>query len=523
MRMIRSGLAAIACLIGADCVAETQTLTMTRGFDAAHFDAQRTTTWGAADIVNMVQDTLVALDWDARTPIPYLAKSWQISPDGRTYTFKLRDDVTFCSGKKFTAEDVIYTFKRLQDPKTNSPVAWRAGKIKAMRAPDPYTVEYELEEPYSNLLLQLTGFNNVIINQESVEKLGNDYGVNGVDGTGPWCFVSWQPRNETVLRRHDAYRWGPTIYRNPGPVQFDRLVMKIIPEDSNRVAAMMRGTVDYTDHLPLPLIDQARAAPMLRVQEIKPVFSLLYLGFRTTRDMVSDRRVREAMSMAINRAEIVKGVMLGHGEPSFTYVHPDALDYDPKTADIITEDVANANRLLDEAGWKMGSDGIREKDGVKLAPKIYIPSATNAAKPAEPIQGYLRKVGIDLRIYAWDNTIFYAKLREQDYDLWVAGQSYSSAGDLMELCFDSHNIPGPNYANWNDPETDAWLHAGRVALRDDERTRNYALVQEKVTAEYLFMPVLNIPGFEVTSARLQGTRPHMLYGHSFYKGLDLYK
>ncbi len=231
MRLIHSGLTAIACLIGGNCAAETQTLTLMRGLDPPHYDAQRTTSWGAADIVNMIQDTLVALDWDARTSIPYLAKSWEISPDGRTYTFKLRDDVTFCSGKKFTADDVIYTFKRFRDPATNSPVAWRAGKIKELRALDPYTVEYELEEPYSGLLWQLTMFNNVIINQESVEKLGKDYGVNGVDGTGPWCFVSWQPRNETVLRRHDAYHWGPAMYQNPGPVHFDRLVLKIVPEE----------------------------------------------------------------------------------------------------------------------------------------------------------------------------------------------------------------------------------------------------------------------------------------------------
>jgi peptide/nickel transport system substrate-binding protein len=93
----------------------------------------------------------------------------------------------------------------------------------------------------------------------------------------------------------------------------------------------------------------------------------------------------------------------------------------------------------------------------------------------------------------------------------------------MEFCFDSHNIPYPNRSGWNDPETDAWLHAGRVALRDDERARNYALVQEKVTGEYLYIPVVNLPGFEVTNTRLKGSRPHMQYAHTFYKGLDLYK
>src|SRR5437773_9914624 len=157
--------------------AQAQTLRMMKSLDAPHYDGQRTTWSPTSDIVNMIQDTLVALDWDGRTAIPYLAKSWTISEDGRTYTFKLRNDVTFCSGKKFTAADVVYTFKRLKDPETKAPYAWRAGDIKEVRAVDPYTVEYELNEPYSELLIQLTMFTNTIHNQESVEALAKDYGV----------------------------------------------------------------------------------------------------------------------------------------------------------------------------------------------------------------------------------------------------------------------------------------------------------------------------------------------------------
>ena len=103
-------------VVGASSAAQAQTLNMMKSLDAPHYDGQRTTWSPTSDIVNMFQDTLVALDWDGKTPIPYLAKSWTISEDGRTYTFKLRDDVQFCSGKKFTADDVIYSFKRLKDP-----------------------------------------------------------------------------------------------------------------------------------------------------------------------------------------------------------------------------------------------------------------------------------------------------------------------------------------------------------------------------------------------------------------------
>ncbi|MEH2515883.1 peptide/nickel transport system substrate-binding protein [Bradyrhizobium sp. AZCC 1610] len=501
--------------------ASTQTLHLMKGIDAPHYDAQRTT-WGpTSDIVNMFQDTLVALDWDGRTPVPYLAKSWTISEDGRTYTFKLRDDVSFCSGKKFTADDVVYSFKRLKDPAVKAPYAWRAGNIKELRATDPTTVEYELEEPYSELLLQLTMFTNVIHNKESVEALGKDYGIKGADGTGPWCFENWQPRTEIVLKRHDAYRWGPPMYKNKGPVKFEKLVVKIVPEDSSRVAAMMAGQFDITHQFPAQFIAQAKAAPMLTVTEAKPNFQLLYFGFKTTRPMVSDKRVREAMSIAINRGEIAKGILLGNADPAFTIVDPDALDFDAGTRSIVKEDLERAKNLLDEAGWKMGSDGVREKDGVKLQPKVYYTQAGNTPRVAEAIQGYLRRIGVQWQLQPWDSTIASAKMAEQDYEIWSVTVPYLSAGDLMNIYFDSRNIPTPNRMNWKDAETDDWLKQGRSALTETDRAKYYALVQQKVMREHLWMPVLNINMNQVANKKITDARPHMIYQNTFYKGLDV--
>ena len=517
--VVRSAVVALA-VAGASLPAGAQTLNLMKSIDAPHYDAQRTT-WGpTSDIVNMFQDTLVALDWDGKTPIPYLARSWTVSPDGKTYTFKLRDDVTFCSGKKFTAADVVYTFKRLKDPETKGPYAWRAGNIKELRAPDPHTVEYELHEPYSELLLQLTMYTNVIHNQQSVEALGKDYGIKGADGTGPWCFDQWQPRTQIVLKRHDAYRWGPSMYQNKGPVKFERMVIKIIPEDSARVAAMMSGAFDVTHQFPAQFIAQAKVAPMLQVQQAKPNFQLLYFGFKTTRPMVADRRVREAMSIAINRVEIAKGILLGNADPAYTIVDPDALDHDAATAGMVKEDVERAKVLLDEAGWKVGADGIREKDGVKLAPKVYFTANANSARVGEAIQGYLRRIGVDWKIQPWDSTIAAAKMAEQDYEIWSVTVPYLSAGDLMNIYFDSRNIPTPNRMNWKDAETDEWLRLGRSALTEADRAKHYGLVQQKAMREHLWMPVLNINMHMVTNKKIKGARPHMIYQNTFYKGLD---
>jgi len=499
---------------------EAQTLKMMKSLDAPHYDGQRTTWSPSSDIVNMFQDTLVAMDWDGKTPIPYLAKSWTISEDGKTYVFKLRDDVQFCSGKKFTAADVIYSFKRLTSPELKAPLAWRAGNIKELRAPDPYTVEYELNEPFADLLLQLTMFTTAIHNQESVEALGKDYGTKAIDGTGPWCFESWQPRTEIVLKRHDAYKWGPSMYQNKGPVKFEKLVIKIVPEDSSRVAAMLGGQFDITHQIPLQFIQQVKAAPTLNVQEAQPNFQLMYYGYKTTRPMVADKRVREAMNIAINRADIVKGIMLGNAEPAYTFIDDKALDFAASTKGIIKEDVERAKQLLDEAGWKVGADGIREKDGVKLAPKVLYTQVAYFGRVSEAIQGFMRKIGIDWKIVGYDSTIAPAEMAKQDYELWTVTFPYISAGDLLNFYFDSKNMPAPNRMNWNDAKTDEYLKMGRASLTDADRAKYYALAQQRVTEEHLWMPVMNIAMYTTSQKKLKGVRPHMLYQNTFYKGLD---
>ena len=497
-----------------------QTLRMMKSLDAPHYDGQRTTWSPTSDIVNMIQDTLVALDWDGKTPIPYLAKSWTVSPDGLRYVFQLRDDVRFCSGKAFTAADVIYSFERLRDPSTRAPLAWRLGNVKAMRATDAYTLEYELAEPYADLLLNLTSFTTAIHSRDSVEKHGKDYGTQAIDGTGPWCFESWTPRTEVVLKRHDAYRWGPSMYANKGPVKFERLSIKIVPEDSARVAAMLSGQFDVTHQIPLQFIQQVKAAPNLMVQEAKPNFQLMYYGYKTTRPMVADRRVREAMNIAINRAEIVQGIMLGQAKPAYTFIDDDTLDFDPATKGVIREDAERAKQLLDEASWRPGPDGIRVKDGVRLAPKVYFTQVSYFGRVTEAIQGYMRRIGIDWQVQGFDSTIAFSKMSEQDYELWTVTFPYMSAGDLLNFYFDSRNMPAPNRMNWNDAQTDLVLRQGRAALSDAERAKFYGMAQQRVTAEHLWMPVMNVAMYVTSLKTLKGVRPHMLYQNTFYKGLD---
>src|SRR5262249_8458130 len=157
-----------------------------------------------------------------------------------------------------------------------------------------------------------------------------------------------------------------------------------------------------TNQFPLQFLQQAQSAPTLVVQEAKPVFQLGYYGFKITRPMVADRRVRQAMSIAINRAETAKRIFLGNAEPAYTFVDPAAPDFARATKGVVKEDIELAKKLLDDAGWKVGADGIREKDGMKLAPKVYYTQVANFGRTSEAIQGYLRKIGIDWRLQGFD-------------------------------------------------------------------------------------------------------------------------
>jgi len=227
------------------------------------------------------------------------------------------------------------------------------------------------------------------------------------------------------------------------------------------------------------------------------------------------------MNIAINRAEIVQGIMLGNAEPALTFVDPKALDFADKTKGVIKEDVERAKKLLDEAGWKVGSDGIREKDGVKLAPRVLFTQVAYFPRVSEAIQGYMRKIGVDWKITALDSTIMPAKLSSQDFDMWTVTFPYLSAGDMMNFYFDSKQMPVPNRMNWKDAETDEWIRQGRTALTDADRAKAYGLVQVKVHKEHLWMPVMNVHMYSTSNKKIKGNRAHMIYQNTFYKGLDL--
>jgi len=519
-RLLMAAVTAVAAMAAAAPAFAQKTVTIVREIDTDRYDPQKSTSRSGAEVMYMIGDTLVNLDYDMKTLKPGLATSWTVSPDGLTYTFKIRDDVTFCSGKKMTAKDVVATYERWLDPETKGLVKWRMGDVDKITAPDDTTVEYKLKKPFSELLYQMTQYFHTILNVEQAKQLGADFGVKAFDGTGPYCLESWTPRDSTVLTKHAGYKWGPPIY-DYTEAQVDKVIWKIVPEENTRVTAMQAGQADITQYVPYWALKDLMADKKLSVTKAENYFWTYFIGFKIDHELVNDVRVRKAMNLAVDQKAITDAVTFGFAEPADTFLQPAVLDFNPKLdKSIYGENTKQAEALLDEAGWKKGPDGFRYKDGKKLAPLVYGISG-QFKEVAEAVQGDLRKVGIDLQIQLFDSTVAWGKLATQEFDAFGMSFPYVSAGDALNLYFRSANTPTPNRMNWKDKETDELLDKGMTATDDATRAAAYQAVQAKVQNAAVWIPLYHEPLFLVAGAKLKPIKAHGNYGCGLYKGLGI--
>ena len=366
----------------------------------------------------------------------------------------------------------------------------------------------------------MTQYFHTIVNVEQAKQLGADFGVKGFDGTGPYCFESWTPRDSTVLTKHAGYKWGPPIY-DYTEAQVDKVIWKIIPEENTRVTALQTDPNAVSQYVPYWALKDLIADKKLSTTKAENYFWSYFIGFKVDHALVNDVKVRQAMNLAVDQKAITDAVTFGFAEPADTMLEPGVLDFDPKLdKSMYGENVKKAEALLDEEGWKKGSDGFRYKDGKKLAPVIYGISG-QFKEVAEAVQGDLRKVGVDLQIQLFDATVAWGKLATQEFDAFGMSFPYVSAGDALNLYFRSANTPTPNRMNWKDKETDELLDKGMTATDDATRAAAYQAVQEKVHDAFVWIPLFHEPLFMVSGARMKPIRAHGNYGCGLYKGLGI--
>ena len=456
------------------------------------------TTQGTVHIVTgSIFSGLVAVDFKLK-PVPDLAESWEASPDGKLYTFHLAPIATFHDGKPVTSADIKFTFEQLL-LKYHSRARTSIGdKLKAISAPDDQTVVFEFNTPYAAFLQLIDVTNAPIMPKhlfETADPLTNPHNISPV-GCGPYKFVKWVKGDYVELKRNENY------YKRGKPY-LDRIVFKVMPTAANSAIALENGEVDYLlNPSPLDVVRFRQRSDMIVTDKGREGFATVETMVpNLTREPLSDLRVRQAMAHSIDRQFIVDKVNFGQARAatgpissllSWAY-NPNVAKYD--------HDVALANRLLDEAGYKRGVDGAR------FHLKMLLSSGW--AKTAEALRDQLREAGIalDMQMLEFSAMVEQTYIKK-DFDLSFSSFENGPDPDIgVKRTVISSNI-GPiqfsNGAGYRNPRIDDLFNRASSALDQKERGQIYAEAQEILVKELPYFWLYEPRSNAVYNAALQG-------------------
>lgn len=475
--------------------------------DHATYDPRVTQSRHEEQVIVQVFDSLLSADENGNVH-PGLAKSWQVSDDGLSYTFQLRDDVTFHDGTPFNAEAVKFTFDTIVDPALGSQGAVDIiGPYASTEVLGEHEVRVRFRRPYGAALGAFAETELSIVSPAAVRSMGDDGFAQSPVGTGPFEFVEWEKGKQIVLERNDDYRWAPAWMSHQGPSHVRRAVVRFIPDASTRVAALEAGEAQVSELV--PALDMRRFsggdefATMVGNAAGLPYGAL----FNTSRGPFADKAVRQAFMYAVDRPRLAANLFFGFADPAFGPISSSTPSYWPGNDAYYPFDLDKANALLDEAGWKIGDGGIRYKDGQPLS--VYFPCLLEP-DTAVAVQADARRAGFDVRVEnvmkARQDELIFAN----DYDMLVIRWVSNDPG-VLSIPFHSRNIVEPgrfkfNWARYADPGMDRMLEEAESAATARERDETYGAIQKQIMDEAIFLPIHNQVQTIAHSAELTGFR-----------------
>lgn len=434
-----------------------------------------TTDISSSHIGGQIYSTIVSLDKQGN-PIPSLAKSWEISEDGLTYTFHLFDNIKWHDGEPFTAEDIAWSLWNV-NRELNGPASGLLGAVNSIEAVDDYTVVFHLDHAYPPLLRGLAYFNSSTILPEHIYNNGQDPRDNPANlkpvGTGPFKFVEYQKGSHVILEKNEDYHL-------EGLPHLDRLVFQIIPNPSARSIALQNGEIDFIPYYATPLgeVDALREAEGVTVAFQKRFIAGEYMVFMNTREgPLAEKMVRQALYYALDREAILEKAGFGFGTVSHGPISSEQTVFFSDDVPTYSYDPAKANAMLDEAGFPAGDEGIRFPLRVSYDLKDGAMGDT-----ARLMRAYFADVGIDLKIEgmdsgAWRETAF----GQWDFDLTMG--SFSTGPDpaigteRLYVCRNIQKLMARNASGYCNPELDEIFAAAASEVDEAKRAALYAQVQ----------------------------------------------
>lgn len=436
-----------------------------------------------AALDNMV-DTLMTPGPDNKLR-PLLAESWSASPDGKVFTFKIRKGVKFHDGTELTAEAVKLNIERLLTDELKSPQKANWAKLDHLEAKDPETLVIYWQEPAIPDQFYLDTFwRSFIASPAAIEKLGADLSQNPA-AAGPFKFESYQSDDRLVMSRFDGY-WGGAPY-------LDKLVARIIPEANTRRVEMEAGTIDV-----LIGVEPKDVSPLEQkgIQIVRgPAPSMQAFAMNLNRAPFDDVKVREAVAHAIDKDALIKKVLYGYATTSATGTHPAS----PGAAKDITGfdyNVEKAKQLLEQAGWQPGPDGVRVKNGKKLAITIAARNDETWLLISQVAQESLKQIGFEVTIDSKDWGAFLDAMRLGNYDLgfWkLNSNTFEPSGYTWNLL--SSSFWAVNQLNKSEQykdlqkKVDDLINGGAQEMDETKRYAIYHDFQKTIVDNVLFIPL----------------------------------
>jgi peptide/nickel transport system substrate-binding protein len=454
------------------------------------------------DVAGLIYNGLVRYDKNLRLE-GELARSWDVSQDGLTITFHLRRGVKWHDGHDFTSRDVIYTYQVTINPKTPTAYAESFKQVKSAEAPDPYTFRVTYAKPYAPAL---ESWMTSILPAHLLE--GKDITTSKLArhpmGTGPYRFKEWIPGQKIVLESNKDYFEGrPYI---------DSYVYRIIPDNSTMFMELKAGGLDMMGLTPVQYRRETDS-PQFNERYNKylyPAFAYTYLGYNLRNPLFADNRVRQAITSAINKEEIIQGVLLGLGQTAHGPYKPGTWAYNPHIKDF-DYNPERAVRLLAEAGWReKNSDGILVRNGKPFQFTILTNQGNDQRlKTAQIIQQRLRNVGIDVKIRVIEWASFLNQFIDKgNFEAVILGWTIGQDPDLFDVWHSSKTGPKElNFIGFKNKEVDRLLEEGRSTFDVEKRKRCYFRIQEILADEqpYTFLYVPD--ALPVVSSRFHGIEP----------------
>lgn len=399
-----------------------------------------------------------------------LVKSWDISPDQKTITFKLKPNLKWADGAPLTSADVLFTWRAVTDEKTASPYASDFQLVKQAETPDPLTFRVTYAQTYAPALDSWAGLQILPKHLLQGKDLHTTAFARNPVGSHYYKLDSWTHGENLKLSRNQNSVLGQA--------RIDKLITRIIPDNSAQFLELMAGNIDYMglDPIKYSRIIPARPELQQKLALYKELGnSYTYMGFNLKHKPFDDVRVRRAINYAIDKQEIIDGVYLGLGINIASPYKPGTRWSNPALAPY-PYDPAKARTLLQEAGFKdTDGDGILERDGKPFAFEIITNQNKEREKSAVLIQRRLKDVGIDVKIRAIEWASFISRfIKTGDFDVVVLGWGLGLDPDQYNIWHSSQQAPGQfNFIGYKNPAVDQLLEQGRQELNPDKRMKIY--------------------------------------------------